>query len=139
MKRKISRALWVALGFLSIGIGSIGIMPGIPIPTTPLYMLAVACFAKGSERFHRWFASTKLYKNHLESLVKTGGMTIKTKLSIVLPVSVWMIILIIWAPWEPMRLILPIALLAKYYFFIFRVKTIHVNPTSQNISNDSPE
>lgn len=48
----LARALWIALGFVCIAVGAIGVvLPGLP--TTPFLVLAAACFVRGSERLYR--------------------------------------------------------------------------------------
>ena len=46
--------IYLTLAFLCLICGSVGIViPGLP--TTPLLLAASFFFAKGSDRFHRWF------------------------------------------------------------------------------------
>ena len=64
------RILYIVLAFLFMGLGIIGV--ALPIlPTAPFLLLAAFFFAKGSQKFHNWFISAKLYKKHLESFVKS--------------------------------------------------------------------
>lgn len=69
--------LYIALGLLSMAVGAVGVVLPL-LPTVPFLLLASFFFAKGSDRFHNWFKSTKLYKNHLESFEKNRSMTLKT-------------------------------------------------------------
>lgn len=78
--------VWLFCGFLAMGIGAVGVVLPV-LPTTPFLLLASFCLAKGSERFHRWFTGTKLYKKHLESFVENRSMTLKTKFSLLIPAS----------------------------------------------------
>ena len=118
----IIRHLLVAFGFVCVGLGAIGVVLPI-LPTTPFLLLAAACFANGSERFHSWFCATKLYKNHLEGFVKHRSMPMKTKLCICIPVSALLIAIGVATPVLPMRICLGVLIAVKWWFFLFWIKT----------------
>ena len=82
MRKNPIRFIWMLLGLLCLGLGTVGIVLPI-LPTVPFYMATVFCFAKGSEKLHRWFLGTQLYQKHLESFVQKKTMTRKTKCTIV--------------------------------------------------------
>lgn len=117
------RILFIVLGFIFLGIGIIGI--AVPIlPTTPFLLLASFFFAKGSKKFHDWFISTKIYKKHLESFVTSRAMTLKSKLSILLPVSAMLIVTFIFVNNLHARIVLVILFIGKYLYFFTQIKTI---------------
>lgn len=123
MKKNPLRILWVILGFAAIGLGAVGVVLPV-LPTTPFLLLASFCLAKGSERFHIWFTGTKLYKNHLDDFVQNRSMTLKTKLSILLPASAMLLLALAAMPNKYGRAFIVFLIIFKYVYFFTRIKTI---------------
>lgn len=49
----MTRWLWLAAGFVCVGLGGIGVVvPGLP--TTGFLILAAGCFSRSSPRFEQW-------------------------------------------------------------------------------------
>lgn len=117
------KVVLIILGFISMGIGIVGIVVPI-LPTTPFLLLASFFFAKGSKRFHDWFISTKIYKKYLESFVQSKAMTLKNKFTILFPVSCMLIITFIFVNNLYARLVLVILFIGKYLYFFTQIKTI---------------
>lgn len=117
------KVVLIILGFISMGIGIVGIVTPI-LPTTPFLLLASFFFAKGSKRFHDWFISTKIYKKYLDSFVKSKAMTLKNKFTILFPVSCMLIITFIFVNNLYARLVLVILFIGKYLYFFTQIKTI---------------
>lgn len=129
------RILYIVLAFLFMGLGIIGV--ALPIlPTAPFLLLAAFFFAKSSQKFHNWFISTKLYKKHLESFVKSKAMTLKSKLSILIPVSIMLIIAFIFVNNLHARIALVVLLTIKYFYFFVCIKTIKEYKENTNIEFD---
>ena len=117
------RIIWLLAGFLAMGIGAVGV--ALPVlPTTPFLLLASFCLAKGSDRFHRWFTGTKLYKKHLESFVKNRSMTLKTKFSLLIPASCMLVLALLVMPNIYGRLFIVFLIIFKYVYFFTRIKTV---------------
>ena len=87
----MKKLLYLAGGFIGLGLGALG--AALPLlPAFPFLLLAAYCFARSSERLHRWFVGTRLYKENLESFVAGRGMTRRTKLRIMTLVTLTMAI-----------------------------------------------
>ncbi len=85
----MKKILLITAGCLGVALGAVGaILP--MLPAFPFLMLAAICFGKSSEKLDRWFKGTKLYKNNLESFVKGQGMTRKTKIKVMITVTILM-------------------------------------------------
>lgn len=79
----------MVIGCIAFGLGALGsVLP--MLPSVPFLVLATISFGKGSERIHRWFIGTNLYKNNLESVVDGLGMTRSTKVRIMFMVTALM-------------------------------------------------
>ena len=122
MKNPI-KILWLAAGFLAAGLGLVGV--ALPVlPTTPLLLLASFCFAKGSEKFHRWFTGTRLYKKHLEGFVKNRMMTMKTKFSLLFPASAMLLLAFLAMSNIYGRCFIVFLIIFKYVYFFTRIQTV---------------
>lgn len=120
----MKKALYIVVGCLGLVLGAIGAVLPL-LPAFPFLMLAAYCFARSSQRLHNWFTSTKLYKSNLESFVKGRGMTWKTKIRIMVTVTLVMSIGFFMMGSVPMgRIILGCVWLFHILFFIFGVKTL---------------
>ena len=130
---KLKKILLVIIGCISVGLGALGVVLPI-LPTVPFLLLAAFCFARSSERLNNWFIGTKLYKNNLESYVKGKGMTRKTKIKIMLTVTVLMTIGFIMMDQVLVgRIVLACVWVFHILYFVFGVKTIKTGQESMQI------
>ena len=99
---KIKKFIYVTVGLIAFALGAIGVVLPI-LPTTPFLLLASYCFVKGSDRFDRWFKSTKIYKKHFESFVNSRAMTMKQKVMILLFADIMLLFPLIMVDVLPIR------------------------------------
>lgn len=123
---KMKRLIFLILGCVCLGLGCVGI--ALPIlPTVPFFLATVFFFAKSSQKLHDWFIGTKMYQKHLDSFVKKKGMTARTKLSIMISVTLLMgfgfFMMARAGIWGP-SILLAIVWVCHIYYFVFRVKTL---------------
>lgn len=85
----MKKILYIVLGCISVGLGALGAVLPV-LPTVPFLMLTAFCFARSSEKLDRWFRSTKLYEENLKDFVAGKGMTKKTKIRIMVTVTLLM-------------------------------------------------
>jgi len=123
----IKKLLFIILGFAFLSLGGVGtVLP--MLPTTPFVLLAAICFGKSSERLHTWFLSTRFYRKNLESFVQQRGMLVKTKLSLLSAVTLFMgisfLAMILFSAPLFARIALAVVWLCHILYFGFKVKTI---------------
>ena len=122
----LRKAIYIILGCIGLILGGVGVIVPM-LPAFPFLLLAAFGFARGSERLHSWFISTRLYKNNLETYMRGQGMTRRTKHRIIASVTVlilismsilaicelywvWSILIAVWA--------------FHILYFVFGVKTL---------------
>lgn len=121
---RLKKGFYIILGCLCLGLGCIGIVLPV-LPTVPFFLVTGYCFAHASERLHTWFSQTNMYKKHLESFVSKRGMTVRTKITILVPVTLLMAIGFIMMKHVIVgRIVLGIVWFCHIIYFIWGVKTI---------------
>ena len=91
------RLVYLTIGFVSLGLGIIGIPLPI-LPTTPFLLPSMACFAKSSKRFEKWLYQTKLYQTYVADYRETKSIAKERKKWILLQIYILMGISIYLAP-----------------------------------------
>lgn len=128
-KKNPLRIMWLILGFLTMGIGAAGVILPV-LPTAPFLLLASFCLARGSERFHRWFTGTKLYRRHLESFVRNRAMTLKTKFSLLIPASCMLTLAFLAMSNVYGRVFIIFLIFFKYIYFFTKIRTVPAGQTA---------
>lgn len=121
---KIKKIIYLIIGLIALVFGIIGAI--IPVlPTTPFLLLSLYAFARSSERLHKWFLGTGLYKDNLESLVKERGMTLKAKFRAMITITLLMTLAFIMMHGLMIgRIILILIWFFHLYYFVFVIQTI---------------
>jgi uncharacterized membrane protein YbaN (DUF454 family) len=79
--------LFRLLGFVFVGIGGIGLILPI-LPTTPFVLLAAACFARSSERWHRWLLNNATFGPMIQNWEQHRCVSCRVKLIAVISMTV---------------------------------------------------
>ncbi|MCA1322224.1 YbaN family protein [Bacillus tianshenii] len=124
--KRIISSLYIVAGFISLGLGIIGIVLPV-VPTTPLLLLASFFFVKGSKKFEVWFQGTSIYKKHLEGFIKERSMTLKQKVTILLFADFTIAFPFFILDSIPIKIMFIVIVIYKYYYFIFKIKTVKPN------------
>lgn len=67
------------LGFLFVGIAVLGVILPL-LPTTPFVLLAAACFARSSEKWHRWMLANKIFGPMIRNWEQNKCISCRVKL-----------------------------------------------------------
>ena len=120
----LKKILYLAGGFAGLGLGALGAVLPL-LPAFPFLLLAAFCFGKSSEKLDRWFRSTRLYKNNLESYVAGQGMTMKTKVRIMVVVTLLMSVGFLMMHAVVLgRVVLGVVWIFHVLYFLFGVRTL---------------
>ena len=120
----LKKAFFIALGCVSLALGTIGIVLPI-LPTVPFYLLTAFCFANSSERLHDWFIHTTVYKKCIGSYFRRRGMTKKAKCLLIGTVTAIMVPGFILMDKVPVgRAIMLVVWMGHIFYFGFKVQTI---------------
>ena len=83
----IVRALFLAAGMAALGLGIAGIFLPV-LPTTPLVLLAAACFARSYRPFHEWLLAHRLFGPMIHEWQAHRSLPYRTKLTAIATMAV---------------------------------------------------
>jgi len=126
---KFKKLIYLLVGLIAFILGAIGIFLPL-LPTTPLFLLTSFCLLKSSDRLNEKFMKTKMYEKYVKSFKEQGGMTLKAKLCLVIPVSLLLLFMFITIDSTVMKTIVVIMWLAKVIVFT-KMKTIKVETKTE--------
>ena len=127
IRMSIKKIVYIVAGCFGVGMGAVGAIVPM-LPSFPFLLLAAFCFSRSSRRLNDWFIHTKLYQENLESYIKERGMTTKTKVRIMITVTILMAIGFMMMGRVPVgRIILAFVWMFHILYFLFGVKTIKNN------------
>ena len=120
----VKKVLLITLGTISLILGIIGIFLPL-LPTTPLLLLTSFCFLKASDKLNEKFMKTKIYQKYVKKFKEQGGMTLRAKLTLTIPVSLLLLFMFITIDSPIMKTVIVVMWLAKVIVFT-KMKTIKV-------------
>ncbi|HFC53145.1 MAG TPA: DUF454 domain-containing protein, partial [Gammaproteobacteria bacterium] len=75
----MTRIILISVGFLCVALGAVGLV--LPVmPTTPFLLVAAACFARSSPRFHDWLLNLRLFGTLIKNWQQNRTIPIRAKL-----------------------------------------------------------
>lgn len=123
VKSDLLRWLLIGCGWLAIAGGIVGIF--LPLmPTVPLLLLAAACFARSSERFHTWLVEHDHLGPLIRDYLKNGAIPVRAKrmaigmIWISFPASAFLFVQALW-----LRVLL-IAIAAGITLYLLRLPSM---------------
>ncbi len=118
------KIIYLTIGFIGLGLGVVGAILPL-LPAFPFLLMAAFGFGKGSERLHDWFVLTNLYKANLESWVKERGMNKRTKIRVMVVITLTMIFGFVMMDEVPVgRIVLLIVWIGHVIYFRYGMKTL---------------
>lgn len=115
----MKRMLLMSVGFISFGLGSIGVLLPV-LPTTPFLLLSAFCFTRSSNRFDAWLKQTKLYRFYVADYLETRSIPLKRKWKILANILLLMSLSIFLAPLWPIKISLALLTIGiTIYLFAF--------------------
>jgi hypothetical protein len=90
VKNTIIKYILIAVGSISIIIGTIGIFLPV-VPTTPLILLAAACYAASSDKMYCYLVNNRFFGKYIKDYRAGKGIPLKAKSISML--SMWLMLL----------------------------------------------
>ena len=120
--KSLIRHIYLILGLLAFGIGTIGVFLPI-LPTVPFYLLSVFLVSRSSKRMTEWITSTKVYKTHISSIKGNREMRLKEKLKLIFFLSLVFGVAFLFSTHLHLRIVILVVWMIHILYFAFVTKT----------------
>ena len=78
--RLLKKRLLIISGFISLGLGALGV--ALPVlPTTPFVLLAAICFSAGNSKYALWLKKNRVFGPYIENYRTKQGISITHKVA----------------------------------------------------------
>jgi len=132
--------LLVLAGISSLGLGLIGIVVPL-LPTTPFLLLAAFCFARSSDRLHRWLINHRLFGSYIRNYQEHRAITKQVKISalILLWGTIGYAVVAVLDHWYLRILLLMIAIGVTVHILMLKTLTEEMVLESSNVDDEGED
>ena len=126
-KHTLRKWFLVSVGILSVTLGTVGIVVPL-LPTTPLLLLAAACFVRSSDRLYGWLIGHRLFGSYIQNYREHRAVTWQTKVFtlVLLWITIGYSALAVLSSWVIRAILLVIALAVTAH--VLSLKTLKKGP-----------
>jgi len=126
MREQLKRYFLISLGWLFVLLGAIGAVLPL-LPTTPFLILALACFADSSPRFHKMLLDNKWFGPPLKQWERTHTIRhqVKQKVMLLIIGTFSLSILMLWGRLGLQLMLVCFCLILLW--FVSRLKESEIN------------
>lgn len=119
----VKRVFLIVAGSISLGMGILGIFLPV-LPTTPLLLLAAACYVRSSDRLYQWLITNKRFGPYILNYREGKGIPLKSKIMGVTLIWISMLFtVIVVIPLVSIKILL-LGIAAYFTRFILKQKTL---------------
>jgi uncharacterized membrane protein YbaN (DUF454 family) len=122
-RRRSVRAFYVLIGTIFLALGAIGAVLPL-LPTTPFLILAAACYARGSERMHKWLLSNRLFGKTVRDYTLKRGITPRARYVALAVLWSMLVLSMFLMGWSPLVVVLLLVVGAGVSIHLVTLRTI---------------
>lgn len=122
VKSPAARLCLVITGWLAVVLGVLGIFLPL-LPTTPFLLLAAACFARSSQRFHDWLLNHPRLGPYIQYYLDGKGIPKRAKIAAIVLMWTTISVSMFIVPLLAVRIVLPIIALSVT-LYLLRLPTL---------------
>ena len=138
VRKGLSRAVYLALGGLFVGLGTLGAFLPI-LPTTPFLLLASACFLRSSPALNERLQRSRLFGPLLRDWNEHRGVRLHIKITAVVVLLAAVTCSILFADLSPPLLIALLVLAAIGLVVVLRLRVIPARVVPSNLAAEKRE